>query len=213
VVAVPEPIALGLAGEGYPYSWAINRWINGEHRVEGRTDLHLLAIDLGDFVARLCRADAAGARRGYRSGSLRTRDGYVREWTAAAQHMIDTRAVLAAWEEALSVPEWDGPPVWTHGDLLAGNLLVCGGRLSGVIDFGAAGVGDPACDAMAAWALFSAGTREAYRAAAGFGDATWARGRGWALTFVSGLTYYRETNPVMAGLAMRAIGEVLAEPA
>ncbi|WP_319460295.1 aminoglycoside phosphotransferase family protein [Micromonospora sp. RTP1Z1] len=212
-VAVPEPVALGQPAEGYPWRWAVNRWVDGRTAVEDDADRPGFAVDLGEFVAALRRADVTGGRPGYRSGSLRTRDAYVREWTTAARDVVDTGAVLAAWEEALAAPAWDGPPVWTHGDLLTGNVLVRDGRLAGVIDFGAAGVGDPACDAIPAWAVLSAGTRDAFRAAAGFDDATWARGRGWALTFVAGLTYYRETNPVMAGIARRAIDAVLATPA
>ena len=91
-------------------------------------------------------------------------------------------------------------------------MLVRDGRLSGVIDIGAAGVGDPACDAIPAWTMLTHGTRDAFRAAAGFDDATWARGRGWALTFVAGPTYYRETSPVMAALARQAIDQVLSAP-
>lgn len=209
-VAVPQPIAMGEPAEGYPWRWAVNRWIDGRTAAEEDGGRPEFAADLGGFVAALRKADTAGARSGYRSGSLRARDEYVREWTAAARGLVDTGAVLVAWEEALAAPQWDGPPVWTHGDLLAGNVLVRDGRLSGVIDFGAAGVGDPACDAIPAWTLLTADTREVFRVTAGFDDATWLRGRGWALTFVAGLTYYRETNPVMAGIARRAINEVLA---
>lgn len=208
-VAVPEPVALGEPAEGYPWRWAVNRWIDGRTAVDDDGDQPAFATDLGTFVAALRKADTTGTRPGYRSGPLRDRDAYVREWTAAARDVVDADAVLAAWEDALAAPEWGGPPVWTHGDLLPGNVLLRGGRLAGVIDFGAAGVGDPACDAIPAWALLTDDTRDAFRAAAGFDDATWARGRGWALTFVAGLTYYRETNPVMAALARRAIGAVL----
>ncbi|GAA3368542.1 aminoglycoside phosphotransferase family protein [Streptomyces sannanensis] len=211
--AVPEPIALGRPGEGYPFSWAVSRWIDGVHPADAGRDGHRFAKDLGEFVAAIRTADAAGARQGYRSGSLRTRDAYVREWTAKAADVIDARAVLTAWEHALDQPEWDGPPVWTHGDLIPGNVLVDGGGLRAVIDFGAAGAGDPACDAIAAWTLLTAETRQTFREAAGFDDATWARGQGWALTFVGGITYYRHTNPAMAELGRRAITEVLADPA
>ncbi|MFR9796045.1 aminoglycoside phosphotransferase family protein [Streptomyces sp. MS06] len=214
--AVPEPVAVGQPGQGYPFPWAINRWIDGSHptTVPARApDGHRLAGDLGEFVAALRGADATGARPGYRSVPLRTRDASVREWTARAAHDVDAPALLSAWEQALDQPEWDGPPMWTHGDLIPGNILVNGGRLHAVIDFGTAGVGDPACDAIAAWTLLSAETRKTFRAAAGFDDAAWARGRGWALTFVSGIDYYRRTNPAMAELGRRAVTEVLAEPA
>jgi len=210
-IAVPEPLALGEPGDGYPWPWAINRWIDGENPSEDTIDLEQLATDLGKFVGGLRTVDVTGAPRGPRARSLQRKDIAVREWTAMAREVIDARAVIDAWEEALAVPEWNGPSVWTHGDLLAGNVLVTGGRLSAVIDFGAAGIGDPACDALPAWTMLTAETRKTFRAVAGFDDATWARGRGWALTFVSGLIYYRETNPVLAEVGRRAITEVLAD--
>jgi aminoglycoside phosphotransferase (APT) family kinase protein len=212
-VAVPEPVAVGEPAEGYPWRWAVNRWIDGRTVVEDDGDGQAFATDLGGFVAALRQVDVTGGRPGYRSGSLRARDAYVREWTAVARDVIDADAVLAAWAEALAVPGWDGPPVWTHGDLLPGNVLVRDGRLGGVLDFGAAGVGDPACDALPAWTVLTGHTRAAFRAAAGFDDATWARGRGWALTLIAGLTYYQETNPTMAALARRTVEAVLATPA
>ncbi|WNM40223.1 aminoglycoside phosphotransferase family protein [Micromonospora halotolerans] len=210
-VAVPQPCAVGRPADGYPWPWAVHRWVDGDHPTEGNTDPRGFAADLGDLVAGLRRADTAGARAGYRSGPLRGRDAYLREWTEAARGMVDVDAVLAIWEEALAAPVWHGPPVWTHGDLLPGNVLVRDGRLRGLIDFGAAGVGDPACDAMAAWTLLDPDARDVFRETAGFDDATWARGKGWALTFISALTYYRETNPAMYALAQRAVGAVLSD--
>ncbi len=126
--------------------------------------------------------------------------------------MLDTGAVTAAWDAALQAPAWDGPPVWIHGDLQSLNLLVQQGRISAVIDFGCLGVGDPACDLIVAWNLLSAETRDVLRAALPVDDATWARGRGWALSVgLIALPYYQSTNPVLAGIARRAIAEVLAD--
>ena len=62
---------------------------------------------------------------------------------------------------------WDRAPVWFHGDVAVGNLLVRDGRLAAVIDFGTSGVGDPACDTVIAWTFLSgrAGTGSAPRSA------------------------------------------------
>jgi aminoglycoside phosphotransferase (APT) family kinase protein len=126
--------------------------------------------------------------------------------------MVDTHAVTAAWEEALHAPIWNRPPVWIHGDLQSGNLLVHQGRLSSVIDFGCLGVGDPASDVMTAWLFLTAKTREVFRDALHVDDATWARGRGWALSMgLIALPYYHITNPVLAGIGRHAIAEVLAD--
>lgn len=209
--ALPEPVATGTPGEGYPWPWAVYRWIDGDHptgKVAGSTEF---ATDLGRLVAGLRSADTTGARSGYRSVPLRTHEPHLREWAASARGLVDTDAMLTVWDEALAAPEWDGPPVWSHGDLLPGNVLVRGGRLHAVLDFGTAGVGDPACDALAGWALLDAPARRVFRREAGFDDAAWARGRGWTLTFVTALTYYRDTNPGLAEAAGRSIREVLAE--
>jgi aminoglycoside phosphotransferase (APT) family kinase protein len=115
------------------------------------------------------------------------------------------------WEAALA-STWRGPPVWFHGDIAAGNLLVDGGRLAAVIDFGAVGVGDPAADVIAAWAVFGSAGRERYRKALDVDDATWERARGYALTQAALIVpYYRETNPPFTASALRTIGEVLAD--
>ncbi len=99
-----------------------------------------------------------------------------------------------------------------HGDLLPGNLLAAGGRLSAVIDFGGLGVGDPAVELIVAWTLFSGESRVAFREALGVDDATWARGRGWALsTAIVALPYYINTNPSIVARARHQIDEVLAE--
>ena len=120
---------------------------------------------------------------------------------------------LAAWELALAAPAWDGQtPAWIHADLLRPNLLVDGGKLSAVIDWGAAGAGDPAADLIAAWAVFGPDGREAYRDALDDGDGAWDRARGVALhQAVMLIPYYRETNPGMAALGRRTVGQVLAD--
>ncbi|HEY8172651.1 MAG TPA: phosphotransferase, partial [Dehalococcoidia bacterium] len=154
----------------------------------------------------------AGRKNFFRGVPLSVIDTSIRAAIAASGDAVDAEAMIAVWETALAAPAWDGPPLWVHGDLSRpGNLLVAGGRLSAVIDFGCLGVGDPACDLAAAWSLFSGESRDAFRAALPFDDAAWRRGRGWALRCVGAIPYYRETNPPIVAEALHTIDEVLAE--
>jgi aminoglycoside phosphotransferase (APT) family kinase protein len=122
-------------------------------------------------------------------------------------------AATTVWEKALAAPDWAGEPVWIHGDLDARNVLLRDGRLVGVIDFGCLGVGDPACDVMAAWKLLRAADRQSFRTALAVDDATWARARGWALSqALSALSYYTEqNNPSLVREARRWLVEVFAD--
>ncbi|WP_369241769.1 aminoglycoside phosphotransferase family protein [Streptomyces sp. R21] len=210
---VPEILALGAPGEGYPWSWTVQRWLDGEPPMAGHlADPRALAADLGDFVAAMQQVDLPGGPPAYRGGPLATVDAETRSAIKELRGTIDTAAATAAWEAALSVPVWSGPPLWLHSDLMPGNLLTHRGRLTAVLDFGTLGTGDPACDLIAAWYLLPAEARDTFRRATGADDAAWLRGRGWALSMgLHQLPYYRTTNPAFAADAEHVIREVLAE--
>ena len=128
--------------------------------------------------------------------------------------VIDGDAAMTAWEHALQAPAWSGTPVWIHGDLLRPNLLVRDGRLCAVIDFGGAGIGDPAADVIAAWSVFGPAGRGVFRDALEVDDGTWAGARGVALHQAALIIpYYRETNPELVAPARRTIEEILADVA
>ncbi|KQX59388.1 MULTISPECIES: aminoglycoside phosphotransferase family protein [unclassified Streptomyces] len=213
---VPVPVGRGVPGEGYGRVWSVFAWLDGDDTYDAPlTDLAHTAVELGRFGAALRVVDAGdgpassrgGPVTGWEDGHL---PGAVRD--LAADGLVDAELATAAWESVLRLPQWDGAPVWVHGDLLPGNLLGRDGRLSAVIDFGALGTGDPACDTMPAWTMFTADTRPLFREAARVDDMTWERGRGWALAW--GLVtehYYRDTNRVLAAVARRARTEALAE--
>jgi aminoglycoside phosphotransferase (APT) family kinase protein len=183
---VPAPLAMGAPGEGYPWPWSVCRWLDGDTATAERiADLLRFAADLAGFLAALQRIDtadgpAAGPHSFWRGGPLATYDAETRQAIATLEGRIDTEAVTAVWEAALAAT-WRGPPVWFHGDVSPGNLLVQAGRLSAVIDFGCCGVGDPACDLAIAWTVFEGESREAFRAALPLDAGAWARGCGWAL--------------------------------
>ncbi len=218
-LAIPVPLAMGRPAEGYPFDWSVCTWLPGDNADGTIEDLDQAAADLAGFVTALRQVDTAGApprpRRG-RGGPLAALDERVRGTIAQLGDRVDAEAALRSWHESLSAPAWDGPEAWVHGDLLPGHLLVVGGRLSGVIDFGCLNVGDPAVDLLPAWNVFTAGSRPRFRAELGAelgaDDASWLRGRGWALYQAAlALPYYWDTNPGMVRQASRALAHVLAD--
>ncbi len=217
-LAIPEPLVRGVAAEGYPWGWSVYRWLEGDLATPERIDDESrLAADLAELVAALRRIDAEGGPPPSRDNALRgeppaLRDRETRGWIAALAERIDVPAATALWEAAVRAPAWDGPPVWIHGDLDARNLLARHGRLSGVVDWGCLGVGDPAWDVMVAWKMLSAQTRVEFRAALSIDDATWLRAQGLALSqAVGALSYYTlETNPELVREGERWLAAVLA---
>jgi aminoglycoside phosphotransferase (APT) family kinase protein len=216
-LAVPVQLAIAHPAEGYPFDWSVYEWLPGENANGTICDLDQAAVDLAAFVKALRQVEATGAppRPPHgRGGPLAESDGQVRRSIAQLGDRIDGDATLRSWEQSRGAPPWDGGEVWVHGDLLPGNLLVVAGRLSAVIDFGGLNVGDPACDLQPAWNLFAGRSRQWFRAELEVDDASWLRGRGWALfQAVSALAYYWDTNPGMIRQASRALTQVLVDSA
>ena len=214
-LAVPVPLASGVPAAGFPFPWLVCRWLDGENAAGApAADLAAAAVQLGRFVAALQRIDTTGAPAASRGQPVGVLEGRVRRELRdlAADAAVDPALTAAAWQAAVAAPPWDRPPVWVHADLYPVNLLTRRGRLAAVIDFGALGTGDPAIDMLPAWAWLTRQTRGLFRAEAGADDATWARGRGWALGLGLGAVhFYRVTNPVVAAIGQRAIAEVLAD--
>ena len=181
-LAIPLPVACGREGCGYPWPWSINRWIEG--RAASARGMQL-ARPLGEFLAALHRIPAAGgpvAGPGnfHRGGELAIHGEEVRRALAVLEGRIDERATMAVWNEAVAT-RWTRQPVWVHGDIAPGNLLEREARLAAVIDFGNLAVGDPACDLAIAWSWLDYEGSAALRAALYPDEATWMRGRAWAL--------------------------------
>jgi aminoglycoside phosphotransferase (APT) family kinase protein len=216
-LAVPVQLAMGQPAEGYPFAWSVYEWLPGENANGAIEDLEQTAVDLAAFVQALRRVDTTGAHsrpRGARGAPLAELDAAVRRSIAELGDRIDGVAALRSWAESLEAASWDGDEVWLHGDLLPGNLLVVDGRLSAVIDFGGLNVGDPACDLQPAWNVFAGESRARYRAELEVDDASWLRGRGWALLqALQALPYYWDTNPGMIRQASHALAQVISASA
>lgn len=215
---IPEPLAKGRPSSDYPWPWSIYRWLDGEPlalQLSG-TDLVLLAKDVAAFLRALHAVDAsdgppAGAHNFHRGGSLLVYDEEARAAIEAASDEVDAQLVLTIWEAALA-SRWQARPVWVHGDIAEGNLLMKDGRLCAVIDFGSSGVGDPASDLILAWNVLDAESRAVFRQALSLDPATWERGRGWALwKAMIVLAAERGRDERLSEWSRRTIREVMAD--
>jgi aminoglycoside phosphotransferase (APT) family kinase protein len=212
---IPEALGYGEPDLGYPFPWGIYSWIDGEPwAIERLRDLDEGARDLAKFVKALWAIDTTDGKipRGVMAMRLRAQDQWVRSTAELARDMIDADALLAAWDDALELPDFAGPGRWTHSDICQnGNVLIKDGRMHAVIDWGSVHVGDTAKDVATAWSLLTGPSRQIFRAELGVDDETWLRARGWAMRSVGALDYYRHTNPAMVAGGLHTINEVLTD--
>jgi aminoglycoside phosphotransferase (APT) family kinase protein len=217
-LSIPVPVAKGEPGSGFPYPWSVYRWLDGELASKARiADLPAFATTLAGFLNALGRADATGGpgpgqHNFDRGGPLATYEEEALEAIDALGDEIPTEAVKRAWADAMTT-SWEREPVWFHGDVATGNLLVRDGRLAAVLDFGTSGIGDPACDAVIAWTFFSGTSRDRFRAELDVDAATWSRGRGWGLwkALITLVGHLERDAYEAAALPRRDIHEILAD--
>lgn len=185
-VTIPEPVALGAPGAGFPWRWSIYRWLEGEPASVGRvSDMTAFATDLAAFLRALYAIDARGGpppgqHSAFRGGPVSHWERDARESIELAAGEVDAAAATEVWEAALAARPVE-VPAWVHGDVTGSNLLVADGSLTAVIDFGCAAVGDPACDLEMGWTFFERVSSEAFRRGVAVDEPTWARARGWAI--------------------------------
>jgi aminoglycoside phosphotransferase (APT) family kinase protein len=216
---IPIPVAEGEPDHGFPYPWSVYRWLEGELASKARIgDPLRFATTLARFLNALARVDATGGpapgqHNFYRGGPLATYEGETLQAIDALGGEVPADAVERVWDDAMT-SSWDREPVWFHGDVASGNLLVRDGRLAAVLDFGSSGVGDPACDTVIAWTFLSGAGRARFRADLDVDPATWSRGRGWALwKALISLVGQLERDAPEAALARRDIDRILTDHA
>lgn len=215
---IPVPLRVGRPGCGFPWSWSVVPWLPGQSAlVAPPQEVATTAVALGQFLRALHQpAPEDAPRNQWRGVPLAARGKILGEHLRQANDLVDRAAALALWERVLSARPWAGPPLWIHGDLHPGNLLISGNRLTAVIDFGDLAAGDPATDLSVAWMWLSPSARSTFRASARgqldpIDDDTWVRARGWALAL--GLAYLATArdDELMGALGRATIESALNE--
>lgn len=216
-VSIPAPIKMGNPSADYPFPFSIYKWLPGKSinlLTLTEQEKEQLAFELAKFLKELqAITDVEGPEPGqhnwWRGDHVSVYDKGAREQIAELLDVIDVTRALALWDQARAT-RWNKAPIWIHGDFAIGNILMGGGRLSAVIDFGGAAVGDPACDLVIAWTYLSGKAREIFISEMDMDSDIWLRSRAWALwkaTFE--LCQIADKKSSEAGLQKRIIDEVI----
>ena len=211
--ATPEPVAIGEPGIDFPLPWSVQTWLPGTTATEvDPGDSVAFADDLATFIKAVRSIDTRGRRfaRPGRGGDLRAHDAWVQTCFQHSQNLLDVPRLRRMWAQLRELPRV-AADVMTHGDLIAGNVLVSNGRLSGVIDVGGLGPADPALDLVAAWHLLETKPRQVLRERLARNDLEWQRGKAWAFEQAMGVVwYYVDSNPVMSQMGQRTLSRIMA---
>ncbi|MGW0903364.1 aminoglycoside phosphotransferase family protein [Streptomyces sp. NPDC002853] len=210
-VPAPKPVALGKPGAGYPMPWAVQTWVPGT--VAFDADLSgsdAFAKDLAAFIGALRGAETRGRLfSGEGRGGVLAHHDWMAKCFAESKELLDVPRLRQMWSHFRELPP-SGADVMSHGDLIPGNVLVTGDRLSGVLDTGGFGPADPALDLVSAWHLLQPGPREVLRRTLACDDLEWERGKAWAFEQAMGVVwYYVESNPTMSKMGRQTLARIL----
>ncbi len=210
-VPIPVPQRIGRPGLGYPWPWTITAWHEGTLAADlDPADRTGIAVALADFmVGWHVPAPPDAPANPWRGIPLADRDSGLREQLSAGR-IPRWRDLLRLWDRLVGTPQWTDAPVWLHADPHPANMVVRDGGLAAVLDFGDLTSGDPATDLAAAWMVFDAEGRAAFRARVDPDEHTWARAHGWALVFGTVLSLHADDNPPMAAVGAHTVDQVLA---
>ena len=212
--AISRPLFKGAPSKDYPFSWTISKWNEGHNPPFEQADEYAeFAKDIAQFVNELHAVPVEDGPYSRRGVTLSLLDKQTQEALSELNEDIDVPKARLLWEALRDIPYWEHAPVWIHGDLLPGNILINNNRLSAIIDFSDLGLGDPACDLVPAWCLFSANSRQIFKKhLVNVDKHTWLRGKGWALSIaLILLPYYKTRSPMMATLARQMLKNIFSE--
>jgi aminoglycoside phosphotransferase (APT) family kinase protein len=210
---IPEPVALGCPGPGYPLPWSVQTWLPGTVATDqDPAGSVAFAHDLAEFIGEVRAIDTRGRTFGGhgRGGDLRSHDAWMATCLARSDELLDVPRLRRMWAVLRTLPRGTAEDLMTHGDLIPGNVLVSNGRLAGILDVGGLAPADPAVDLVSAWHLLDAGPRQVLRDDLGCAHLEWERGKAWAFEQAMGAAwYYRESNPAMSRMGRRTLERIM----
>lgn len=210
-IAIPHVLGIGKPTADYPFAWLICSYLPGKTPdCNDKIDQQQAATYLAHFIQTMQNIDSKNGPVCNRGKSLHLKDIETRKALQLCKNFFDYPALTNIWNTALEAPKWNSNPMWIHTDLHPGNILIQDRKITGIIDFGMSGIGDPAVDLIVAWTLLTQESRDIFRSILQPDNATWHRARGWALTFgIVAYPYYKNSNPYLATIAKRTIHELL----
>ncbi|MGQ3077819.1 MAG: phosphotransferase [Allorhizobium sp.] len=208
----PAPVGIGRHGAGFPMSWLVQTWIDGDIATpDGLSTSPDFARDLAHLIGALRTVELKGRTFSGpgRGGKLTGHDDWMEVCFTKSENLLDVIRLRRMWRRFRELPP-SRADAMSHKDLIPTNLLVQDGRLIGVLDTGGFGPADRALDLVAGWHLMNRDARTVFREALEVDDVEWQRGAAWAFQQAIGLVwYYKDTNPVMADLGRSTLSRLV----
>lgn len=216
-LGVPAPVHAGRPAGDYPWHWSVVPRFAGD---PAATAPQLAGTEEATRLAHFLRALHVPAPQDAPQNPFRgvplfdVVDAFssrrMKLFLDLADRGLDPEEIAGIFFRGMDGFRWMHAPVWLHGDLHAGNIIVDGGRISAVVDWGDICAGDPACDLSVAYSMFSGEPRAAFLDAYGQDDlGLRGRARAWAVHF--GLAYLAsgEGDAMIAALGWRVLASAL----
>ena len=109
--AIPEPVAVGEPGAGYPFPWLVQTWLPGVVATdEDPGHSASFAHDLAEFIAGVRAIGTRGRTfRGHgRGGDLRSHDAWMETCFTRSERLLDVPRLRRMWQDMRGLPRGAG---------------------------------------------------------------------------------------------------------
>ncbi len=188
---IPTFVKIGKPSKNYPFNWSIYEWIEGkslnlvDQEIQTPVFKKDLAIELANFLNELHKIPIesgvnSGKHNFYRGSHPRVYEKNFFEDLEELKHIFNIEKLKKIWQENIK-PSYKETPVWVHGDIAIGNLLIQKSKLHAILDFGCMAIGDPACDLVIYWNYFDFQSAKIFKSTLNLSEDVWQRAKCWHL--------------------------------
>ncbi|NNF52826.1 MAG: aminoglycoside phosphotransferase family protein [Acidimicrobiales bacterium] len=213
---IPVPVRHGRPSDAFGWPWSICPWVEGQDALHAPIESSTTAaLQMAVFLRALHTAAPLDAPANpFRGVPLAKRNDLTLSAIVSAEeagYLTPRQAsqVRKLWADAVGAPIHTGQPVWLHGDLHPGNVIVADDRIVSIVDWGDITSGDPACDLAILWRMFDAPARAQALDALKLDETCLLRTRGWTIAIAMMFLTNSADRPLYLSIGHRSLNAAL----